>query len=569
MSSLAISSSTSVQAPLCTPQKSTQKTPCCSKTTLAKVLAVAGAAIITLAAVALIFTTPFVAISIGIAGGVVLTASLLALKFLPSIKIKINKLQPPTSNHTSETSTPNKTAEVPATTSTPISKRSIAPHIDRTPPGLKPLSALLKDYNACWNGKDFDQTKDILKFETIKKRLDKTLGMYNKQFSAKFNPKTEFGIVEKRDVPKSKIFVRADLHGDLKSLLENMKELQSAGLLNEHLQCAPDAQLVFLGDYMDRGDYSLHIAEFLACLKMENPDQVHLIRGNHEYININKEFGGKTLEDYIKDKKSTRALTKFYETMPLCVLIAQKQEGSKEYIPFVHASIEPSTDLHDLLDTNDSYNMMKIPRTRTLSERVKKLATPIPSDLNPMLQLGFPRDQAEKLEAEIEKLKSSNDPTQNERLKKLQTECAANRIRYLAEAYGKDPEHTAFNWGDIEKVTTNTPAIKRRAKVWALSPKDLNYWLLVNSTQHKVGLIFRGHEHELQHWTHAGKVLATTLPVGMDSPFIRKYPKQSDRAYILETAPALSDWQKQALVRKHAESTTLLTEQYPIESEAI
>ena len=48
---------------------------------------------------------------------------------------------------------------------------------------------------------------------------------------------------------------------------------------------------LFLGDYVDRGAHSLETICLLLALKVEHPEHVHLIRGNHEAADINALFG--------------------------------------------------------------------------------------------------------------------------------------------------------------------------------------------------------------------------------------------------------------------------------------
>lgn len=78
--------------------------------------------------------------------------------------------------------------------------------------------------------------------------------------------------------PLGKAIMVSDLHGDLESLVHILREANVLQKLNQNNK----AVLVFLGDYGDRGSHSVEVYHIVLKLKLLFPQQVILMRGNHE-----------------------------------------------------------------------------------------------------------------------------------------------------------------------------------------------------------------------------------------------------------------------------------------------
>ena len=84
----------------------------------------------------------------------------------------------------------------------------------------------------------------------------------------------EGGLV-KIKVPEN-LAVIGDLHGDMKSLQSFIERLGEDFISNSN------NKIIFLGDYIDRGSKSIDVLSSICYLKQKYPNNIILMRGNHE-----------------------------------------------------------------------------------------------------------------------------------------------------------------------------------------------------------------------------------------------------------------------------------------------
>eukprot|EP00616_Rhizochromulina_sp_CCMP1243_P018986 CAMPEP_0119000500 /NCGR_PEP_ID=MMETSP1173-20130426/64107_1 /TAXON_ID=1034831 /ORGANISM="Rhizochromulina marina cf, Strain CCMP1243" /LENGTH=316 /DNA_ID=CAMNT_0006952003 /DNA_START=30 /DNA_END=980 /DNA_ORIENTATION=- len=129
------------------------------------------------------------------------------------------------------------------------------------------------------------------------------------------------------------VTVVGDIHGQFYDLLELFRIAGDA----------PNTNFVFLGDYVDRGYYSVECATLVVLLKTRFPSRVCLLRGNHESRQITQVYG--FYDECLRKFGTAEVWLEFVEVfdyLPLAASVA-----GKIFCP--HAGLSPSIDTVDQL----------------------------------------------------------------------------------------------------------------------------------------------------------------------------------------------------------------------------
>ncbi|MGQ9514763.1 MAG: metallophosphoesterase [Thermoproteota archaeon] len=82
-------------------------------------------------------------------------------------------------------------------------------------------------------------------------------------------------------IDRGKTLFVGDTHGNFAATKAAIKIFSSEGF----------DRIVFLGDYVDRGDEQIENINYIIALKLLKPEAVLMLRGNHETISMNSAYG--------------------------------------------------------------------------------------------------------------------------------------------------------------------------------------------------------------------------------------------------------------------------------------
>jgi len=141
----------------------------------------------------------------------------------------------------------------------------------------------------------------------------------------------------KLTIPQSdKVHIIGDIHSSLASLRIIFNKLVDQTILDNELKLKQGHHLIFLGDVVDRGPYSIELLLILSKLKLQNPNNVYIINGNHEDKELYDRYG--LSEEIENEGINTELIQGLLERLP--VIIFLKFEQDEKWFQLCHGGID-------------------------------------------------------------------------------------------------------------------------------------------------------------------------------------------------------------------------------------
>lgn len=285
-----------------------------------------------------------------------------------------------------------------------------------------------------------------------------------------------------------------------------------------------------------------------AVIGLEKPDLLSDIEADHSGI---LEIESMQSQEVEESESSWYSSVKAMMNTFIGCWDSEKKVGAKQYVQFTHGMFEIKQDPSSVIDSKNKSVKMKVPREQKFSERIAKIEV----------------DPSVDYKAVLNSLRQQESPDKK-LIKETKIKAAIKQMMALAKIEDKkrveDDALTSYMWGDVADEGSSSPGLLQ-SREWKIVPEDIKHYLRLCGAVNKVKMVFRGHQHKFAHHqfkdkSAKGKVVVSTLPVGMDDSYKAMLPGQDDCFYVLTTAPKVKEWTKIAMTRAPGSSIMKFSE---------
>ncbi|MBS0635632.1 MAG: serine/threonine protein phosphatase [Verrucomicrobia bacterium] len=268
--------------------------------------------------------------------------------------------------------------------------------------------------------------------------------------------------VQKLEVPVgARVLLHGDLHGDVHSLVESLEPYMRG---DDGFRLIEDVYFVALGDYVDKGLYGLECIYVLMRLKIDNPERVFFVRGNHEDRGICYYYGFQaelTKKGFTPEQIDV--VYRLYDVLPDAIYLG----SNHNFVQLCHGGLELGYLPTALLNSDKNYEWVtELNRLTVYSQ----LSIEAQESLHPILE-AYPFSIKDKIK-----------PIPNATYEKVTN----NPPQFL---------FLGFMWNDFI-VDENEPPFYKNSRGFSLNRKITTELLdLASSEQNKLCGILRAHQH--------------------------------------------------------------------------
>lgn len=134
----------------------------------------------------------------------------------------------------------------------------------------------------------------------------------------------------------ARVHIVGDLHSSFASLVLILAFLHENGALEtlDSFALRPNHFVVFLGDVVDRGDFSLELLYIVGQLMLANPTSVFFLQGNHEECSTYQHYTllQEIMKKFDKSKEVARSFLYFLNYLPSVLFITFRENPNADAI---------------------------------------------------------------------------------------------------------------------------------------------------------------------------------------------------------------------------------------------